>query len=612
MPLQDVIGLFRAEGIYAKSNGSDKQAVLCPKCSHTRKPYNQRKPCLAIDLNTGKYTCQHCNFEGWIKDTDKKKYDYMRKEYRRIGSAKEEGITGGASDVYKYLEVRGIPKETAQKNNIGRFTDKDGTVWIVYNYIKGGKLVNYQKRNIKDKDFRQAGNCEPIMYNYDRCLTADYIIINEGVEDSLSWEAAGYEAHTTVNQGAPNEKDADSAGKLQCLSNSWEIFQNKRKIYICTDNDPNGRRLKEELIRRFGEERCAVITLPNDCKDANETLQKHGPEQLKKCFSEAKDAKPEGVVYMSDRYEKMMSDYNTGKPKGTPTYFKPIDEGYQSRPVFTWQLGQVTVLSGYDNEGKGAFMRYIALLKNAYDDWKWAFFSPEDDDFFENLIHTYIGKNTDKAYGNYMNHYEYQFAMQLGESFFHVDPEEEYSLAGLIKRFDYLVAKEGVRGIVIDPFNKVLHLKGKFQRDDQYLVQFMTALRSFAKKRGVAIVVVAHQKNPDLVYDKDGKPKDYPEPDKRRIKEGGEWGNTADNVLLLHQPYRVTDPTSTLVNLKTEKIKKFTQGVRGVRIHLKFDPKTQRFYDEYDEVPNFLTVKPLAYERWPEKTRNEYEEYIKV
>lgn len=625
----DVIHALRELGIRVPDYPKSTQlSVLCPRCSHRRKPGNQRIPCLSVNLEEGVYKCHNddCDFSGAVGDNyfEKQTRTMKIKQYRKPAKAREEGILAPNRDVYEYLKSRGIPEEIAVRNNVGRYVDKEGRVWIVYNYLRNGELVNYQRRCIRDgenkdyaalkKEYRfvQGRECEPILYNYDRCLKSKIVIITEGVEDAMSWEAIGYEEHTSVNQGAPGEKDDNAGKKLQCLTNCWELFDNKEQIYIAVDQDGPGKRLCEELITRLGENRCYVVSFPEGCKDANETLMKHGADKLQECFNNAREASPEGIIYLADCWEEMCLDYYGELETGTQTYFEPIDCGYKNRKIFSWEPGQVNVWSGYDNEGKSAFLRFLCLMKSAHEDFPWAFYSPEGlrRKFYPNLIHGYIGKSSKIKHQNHMLKEEYELgAAFINENFFFVRPKEEYNIQGLLKRFDYLIGKNGVKGIVIDPYNRVLHMKTKYQRDDQYLVEFMGILSEYAERKKIIVNVVAHQKTPETVY-KEGIPQDYPEPDKRRIKEGGEWGNTADNVLIIHQPYRKSQPESNLVNIITEKIKDFEYGVRGVRREMYFDKFTNRFYGIEETAPSYREVRPMGFHTWSEERRNAYQKII--
>ena len=59
------------------------------------------------------------------------------------------------------------------------------------------------------------------------------------------------------------------------MDNYIELFNPINRIYIATDNDIKGIELKAELIKRFGSEKCSIVSF-KDCKDANQYLVKYG------------------------------------------------------------------------------------------------------------------------------------------------------------------------------------------------------------------------------------------------------------------------------------------------------------------------------------------------
>ena len=240
----------------------------------------------------------------------------------------------------------------------------------------------------------------PIIYNYDRVKNEKLIIICEGEMDSLSWEVAGITWHTSVNMGAPNIKDKNLDKKLECISNCYEVFEQAERVYIATDNDDNGRYLEEELVRRFGAEKCKIVNLKPH-KDANEVLLKEGIESLKQRVRDAHDPKLEGIFTIDDIYDSMIDSYRNGQERGSTTHISLIDNAW------TWRIGEVNIWTGYQNEGKSMFLGQLSLLKAFHDGWKFGVFSPENmpiNDFYSDLIESYIGKSADPFYSkNYMN-----------------------------------------------------------------------------------------------------------------------------------------------------------------------------------------------------------------
>ena len=188
-------------GIVPKGNYS-QQKVKCPKCSHTRK---KKTDCsLSINIDDGLYHCHHC---GWNGSVNPNNTMIQEKIYTLPTTNNLKRIN---SEAIKFLNKRGITNEVIENNKIT--TTKDGRC-VVFPYLKNNELVNYKTRGIENKTFTQSKNGKPIIYNYDRVVNQDFVILCEGELDSLSWEVAGFTWHTSVNMGAPNVKDKN----LSCL-----------------------------------------------------------------------------------------------------------------------------------------------------------------------------------------------------------------------------------------------------------------------------------------------------------------------------------------------------------------------------------------------------------
>ena len=76
--------------------------------------------------------------------------------------------------------------------------------------------------------------------------------------DKLALEEIGITNCISVPDGAPNPGTKNFQSKFSYLDNCWEYFKDVENVYICSDNDTNGRVLLEELSRRIGRERCFI------------------------------------------------------------------------------------------------------------------------------------------------------------------------------------------------------------------------------------------------------------------------------------------------------------------------------------------------------------------
>ncbi len=549
-------------GIQLKGSRT-QQKVQCPNCIKLGKE-NYRDTCLSVNTSDGVYNCHKCGWQGKVKTENN--FTMETKVYKVPEKKNMKRLTDSGKE---FLLSRGITEEVIEKNKIVSTTDNRN---ILLPYFKNGKIVNYKTRGIDGKFFTQSRDAEPTIYNYDRCADSDAIVICEGEMDSLSWEVAGIEFHTSVNMGAPNSNDKNIDKKLECISNCYEVFEQAKAIYIATDEDENGRNLQKELVRRFGAEKCLLVDL-SPYKDANEVLLSEGTESLKKRLKIASTPKVEGIFNVDDVSASMLDGFHNGQERGTTTHIDSVDNAW------TWRNGEVNIWTGYQNEGKSLFLNQLATLKAVFDGWKFAVFSPENmpiNDFFNDIIEMYIGRSSDPFHGNLqMTIEEYKEAMDfVKKHFFIIYPKKDFQLNTIFEKAKFLVKTKGIRSLIIDPYNTIQHRMRSGEREDLYISRFMSELKRFALDQNISVNLVAHQVTP--IKDNDGR---YIKPDVNRIKGGGTFADKADNVMFVWRPERALDYSSTLVTFGSQKIKKQKLvGTPQEITDISFNVKEQRYY----------------------------------
>lgn len=550
-------------GINLKGNYS-QQKTQCPNCVKLGKE-NYKDACLSVNTSSGLYNCHKCGWSGKVGETimniQNVKMEYKKPQRTNLKNITEEGV--------KFLTSRGITADVISANKI--VSSKDNSS-IVFPYFKNGEMTNYKTRGLDGKRFTQSSGAEPIIYNYDRCVGSETIIICEGEMDSLSWEEAGITYHTSVNMGAPNKGDKNIDKKLECISNCYEVFENAKRIYIATDEDENGRILQKELIRRFGADKSLLVDL-SPYKDANEVLLKEGVESLRNRLKSASNPQVEGIFQQSSVRESMLDGFRNGQERGTTTHIDTID------PAWTWRNGEVNIWTGYQNEGKSLFLNQLATLKAAIDGWKFAVFSPENfplNDFYNDIIEMYIGKSSDPYYkSSQMEESEYVEAMDFCDKhFFLIYPKKNFTLESIFERTKFLVKTKGIRSLIIDPYNTIQHKLRSGEREDLYISRFMSELKRFAIEQNISIHLVAHQVTPQK--DDSGR---YYKPDVNRIKGGGTFADKADNVMTIWRPERALDFSDRNVVFASQKIKKQKLVGRPQEIAgIDFNIKEHRYY----------------------------------
>lgn len=540
----------------------------CPLCSESRKKKTDK--CLSLFWDTGLGRCNHCgeiiqlhtykkkeSSKMFIKPIVKtNKAEFSDKLINYAVNVREIDLV--ALKALKIREQKEWMPQTQKEENC-----------ICFDYYLNGDLINVKYRDGK-KNFKLYKGSEKIFYNLDNIATEKTCVIVEGEFDVLAFYTAGIKNVVSV----PNGFNLKGELNLDYIDNYYNYFENKETIFIAVDNDEAGQKGQAELIRRFGAEKCKIVNF-NDCKDANEYLIKYGKESLCNIVKLAKDVKIEGIFTAADSIDSMLNGYRNGQKRGETTGFQEIDKAW------TWRSGEVTVWTGYQNEGKSLMLNQFCLLRAINNGTKVAVFSPENmplDDFYNDLIETYIGKSCDPYYSNnYMNEQEYKSGIDLVKDyFFLIYPEKDFKIETIFEKAKYLVKKQGIRTLIIDPYNTIEHLMKSGEREDLYISRFMTQLKRFAVENDVSVHLVAHQVTARKNENDGGR---YFRPELNNVKGGGTFADKADNVVFVWRPDRAIDFKSPDVIFGSQKIKK--QKLVGIPQNVNditFNIRDNRYY----------------------------------
>lgn len=287
------------------------------------------------------------------------------------------------------------------------------------------------------------------------------------------------------------------------------------------------------------------------------------------------------IYTMDDCIDEMREDLVKGKEKGTSTYIAggQGDNSWSLDNAWTWKLKEFNLWTGYTNEGKSQFIRYMSLIKAIVEGWKFAFYAPEDyppKEFFDDLIHTASGYSTDKDNPNFIRRELYdQMYNRLKDLFYfvYIHPPKN-TLNTVLKSFIPLIEEKGVKACIIDPLIKISRPPEYMNADDKYALHVTTLATHFSRKHNISLHLVMHQLG--------GKKQEnglFSKPSYYGIKGGGTWADGSDNVLEIWRPLYARDKEDTEVMFIADKIKK--QKLVGVPqdIKIRFDPRTNRYVD---------------------------------
>ena len=498
-----------------------KAQGVCPLCSSDRQPKKQKLKCASYDWERGLGTCHNCNTSFQLHTYQRKGASekvYVRPSF----STKTHKAVG--SKVVKWFETRGISQDTLEALNVSEgpeFMPQTGKTEnvIKFNYMMGDQLINIKYRDGR-KNFKLFKGAEKVFYNINSIIGFDTCVIVEGEMDVLALHEAGVTNTISVPNGATL-----NTNNLEYLDACIDYFEDKEKIILAVDSDEAGQALQAELIRRLGSEVCYLASF-DECKDANEYLQKHGKDKLLDRITNCRPVPLENVTTFRDIEDDITDFVRHGFKKGYQVGLSNFDR------IFSTYTGQFITVTGIPSSGKSDFVDQMVVGYNANYGWKTAFASPEN-------VPTYLHahKLMRKTWQRMPSKEDIgtdkwnQVADHCNSNFFHIDMER-YTLESVLKKGAELVKRKGIKCLVIDPFNKIRDVDCKTEDVNRYTMEYLTKIEVFAKKYDVLVFVVAH---PTKMYkDKDGK---IEEPTMYNIKGGGEWYDASYHGLLVHRDY---------------------------------------------------------------------------
>lgn len=544
--------------------------TTCPQCSHTRKKSKVR--CLSVNTVEGVWVCHHCGWAGSLRSGA----DAPSRPLKRVVKPHFEKPSTVPPAVRDWFEKRGISETVVARHCITLQHAylpqlEDEAPCIVFPYFRQGEAVNLKYRSLEGKDFRQVGGAEKVLYGLDD-LTEDWALIVEGECDKLALEVAGICNAVSVPDGAPPANSKPSDAKFGYLTNCAAHLDRLKKIVLAVDNDAPGHTLEAELARRLGPERCFRVRWPEGCKDANEVLIQSGAEELRRCIAEAKPYPLEGVLQVADLAGDVMSLYQEGLPGGVSTGWPSVDQHYTVRP------GEMTIVTGIPSHGKSQFLDALTVNLSRQHEWMIAVCSPENlpvSRHIAKLVEQYTGWPFRQGPTRRMTPHELVMALDwLHGHFVFIAPDEALTIPALLQHAKALVARHGIRGLILDPWNEFDHARGT-TTETEYISTSLTQIRRFARNYGVHVWLVAH---PQKLYRRDDG--SYPVPTPYDISGSAHWRNKADNCLAV---WRDENDPDEPVHLYVQKVRFREVGKIGL-VPLRWSSINGRYTEALPEL----------------------------
>jgi len=552
-------------GIDTRGHSVGEVKTTCPRCSAHRKKKNY--PCLNVNLDEEIWHCWHCGWAGSLKQGEYSRPNVTARHYRKPDFVHTPKAP--LDPLVAWFARRGISEAVLRRNMVaaGRAyfpQAEDERDCAMFPYRRAGEVINVKYRALGDKLFRMEGGCERILYGLDDVKSS--LIWVEGEIDKLSLEVAGEMSCVSVPDGAPAPESRSYESKFDFLD-APELLRVQTHL-IAVDSDAPGLRLRDELVRRLGPEKCRIVDWPDGCKDANDVLTLLGVDVLLDCLKDARELPIAGAHGVTDFMDDIQRLYRDGMPHGLSTGWPKIDQHYRVQP------GDVCVITGAPNSGKSEWLDALMVNLAAEHGWRFGVYSPEQGSRAEHaakLVEKRSGspfRARAEADGISPERLD-QALTWIDEHFTWLAPEEP-TLDALLTVARQLVRRRGARGIIFDPWNEIEHSRPAGMTETEYIGNSLRQIRHFARSHQVAFFIVAHPSK----LSRDLKTGKYPVATPYDISGSAHWHNKPDICLSIHR--EKGESAGGMADIHVQKVRSKYVGRLG-SVQLQWDRVSGRY-----------------------------------
>lgn len=251
-----------------------------------------------------------------------------------------------------------------------------------------------------------------------------------------------------------------------------------------------------------------------------------------------------GIIDREDLALAIIDRLGTSDEAGVSTGWPKLDRFYRV------PRGMMTVVTGVPGHGKSTWVDSLVVQLAQHHGWRFAMFSPEQapaEKHALRLIHTVSGKDPQTLGGRLERGMDWVL-----DHFTFLDDQHDNTIAGILSRARLVARRGRLDGLVVDPWNKIRHERGRHARDDLYLQDALHQVTRFSRQTGVHVWVVAHPLKMERETPNSSR---WKVPTVYDISGGSEWNNQADAIISVWRDQDGEDQDPAIAEVAVQKVR---------------------------------------------------------
>jgi twinkle protein len=492
-----------------------------------------------------------------------------------------QSADGLPMEIIQYFEDRKIALDVVQKCKI-RWNEEQQAIGFPY-LDTAGVPSNMMYLQIPEQTTRLASAKRIQFYGINEIDFNQDVIIVQTEMDRLALLTSGLSNVISLpNGGNLPRRVTDSyeqaPDEFEYFAQHAEAFVKMHRIIIAMDNTPEGDVFRHEIARRVGAAKCFNVKFSR--RTLGKTFKDMGIDEICADIHEAKPHPIRGLYEVMDFESQLMTYFDGGMASGVSTGWENVDR------LYTIVGGQLTTVTGIPNSGKSEWVDALTLNLALSYGWRFGVFSPENgkEVHVTKLVEKRVEITADPRSSSRMSRETFlSGASWVNEHYFFIVSdimESMPTLEWILERAADAVLRYGIKGLIIDPWNRIDKKLGA-QSETDYTAGALAQILRFAQNHDVHVWLVAHPAKQQA----DKKTGIIPPPSLYDIAGSAHFVNMTDNGIVIHRSASIDDSTEVWV----KKVRFKHVGTTGDTL-LMYNKETGRFTSDTPDAIYSMTT----------------------